>query len=275
MPWIYYDDLSFEAELPAPAVHTQGFEIINGTPEYDQAGYFMGPTPSDNPFMRGFVNQWDVATTPTFVRTGSQSAYFRNSTPAFKSIVFDLSGAQPNTTATVWFYDAKGALSQFPVFDMGGAIIVENATNPSDFLAMEIWTAHYPTNNDPTPGAPNYYLTRGQPTPPVGNLFSRKFGDRSIGWHRVDIFLTNTTSQIFVDGVSNSDNGAPVFGPGLNSGLKLRIMADSPTSGGFANYTTVNEVQANYFATLTPYVYYDDISLPINQAGLHDWALYE
>jgi hypothetical protein len=274
-PWVFYDDLTFNAELPSTAIHTQGFEIVNGTPEYDQAGFFMGPSPNDNTFMKGFVNQWDVTTTTTFVRNGLQSAYFKNSTPAFKSLVFDLSGSQPNTTATVWFYDAKGPISQFPVFDMGGAIMVENIANPADFLALEIWTAHYPTSTDPTPGAPNYYLTRGQPSMPVGNLFSRKFGNRTIGWHRVDIFLTNSSSTIRVDGVTNSDNGATVTGPGLSSGLRLRLMADSPTSGGFANYTSINEVQANYFSTLSPYVYYDDISLPIAPAAVKDWVLFE
>jgi hypothetical protein len=274
--WVSYDDISFNAELPAVASHTQGFEIVSGTPEYDSAGFFMGPTPNDNPFMRQFVNQWDVTTTNTLVRSGNQAAYFRNAVPAFKSIVFDLSGAQPNTTATVWFYDTRGSNNPtFPIFDMGGAIMIENATDPSDFLAVEIWTATYPTSGDPTPGGPNYYLTRGRPTNPIGSLFSRKFGNRTIGWNRVDIFLTNTTSQISVNGISDSDNSAPVFGPGLNSGLRLRLMADSPTSGGFNNYTSINEVQVNYFQTLAPYVYYDDISLPIPQAGVVDWAIYE
>lgn len=156
-PWLYFDDISFNRELPSAAVATQDFEIVAGSPEYDAAGVPASPggpgyPPQNNPHMDGFVNQWDVTTTSTFVRSGEQAAYFANHTPPLRSIAFDLAEAPPGTTVTLWFYDAKG---QDEAMDHDNSIIIESGNNPAEFLAVEINNWPYPYGG----GTKNYYLT--------------------------------------------------------------------------------------------------------------------
>lgn len=270
-PWIYYDDLSFDAELPAPASHTMGFEVVSGTAEYDTAGEYMVAPAHDNPNMAGFVNQWDVITSTAVARSGERAAYFAHPPATFQSLVFDLSAAAPGTTATVWFYDAEGPSTVFDKF--GGSVIVESGLNPAEFLAVEIWNAPYPYGG----GTPNYYLTKGSAgTPNSGMLYSRKLGDRGIGWHKVEIGLYADYSLLFVDGETDAEGTGIILGPGLDKSPKLRLMADSATSGGFSNWVGVDELQTAYVQSTDPYIFYDDITLPVaGNTSVADWAIYE
>jgi len=268
--WLYFDDLRIARELPSVSVHTNGFEIISGTPEYDRAGEpgqpgTAGVPPHDNIYMSNFVNQWDVTTSATAVRTGAQAAWFSNETPNLRSITFDLTGAQANTTATVYFYDALGQ-------DVGGdkdnSIIIENANDPAEFLAVEVNNWQYPYF------APikNYYLTEG-----TGSFWSGTFPGRTIGWHKVEIGFYPTHTLIALDGfVGHRNNPANIaHGPGLDKPLRLRLMADGATQGGFGNWTTVNELTALYHMSTAPYVYYDNIMLPVPPAAaVSEWQLY-
>ena len=269
--WLFYDDIVFDAQLPAVATHSMGFEAPGGNAEYDTAGSFMGPAPFDNTNMAGFVNQWDISTSAATVHSGDNSASFTNPAAKFKSIAFDVSAATPGTTATVYFYDTEGTSTAFD--KMGGSIIIENGSNPSEFMAVEIWNAPYPQlpTPDPTPGGANYYLTKSGSA-----LASRKFGNRGIGWHKVEIGLYATHSVIYVDGVVDSQGTGIVQGPGLDKSPRIRLMGDSASSGGFDNYTTVGELQTTYLQTRDPYVYYDDITLPIpGPSCVTDWALFQ
>ena len=64
------------------------------------------------------------------------------------------------------------------------------------------------------------------------------------------------------------------LGPGLNTSPKLRLMGDSATSGGFANWVGLSEIGGNYVASTAPYVYYDDLFIPVVLSA-RNWALYE
>lgn len=271
--WVFYDDLSIVANTPAPNTHTMGFEIISGTPEYDTyAVPFPVPVPAnDNVYMNGFVNQWETTTTAAYVRSGVQSASFVRNPHAFRSVAFDLSGQPAGSLVQVWFYDARGP--EALMTNYGGSIILESGINNADFTAVEIWNHPYPASGDPTPGGPNYYLTKGQASGTPPNSFdSRVFGNRTVGWHRVDITLGAATSTITVDGIGDP---AKAVGPGLNTNPKLRLMADSATAGGYSNWRTVNELQHVYgHITLAPYVYYDDLVIG-GSAAARDWALFE
>ena len=269
--WVSYDDLAITATAPAANTHTNGFEIIGDIPEYDAAAEFMVSAANDNPFMQGWVGAYGPTTDAPFVRTGARAAKFIDQVPSFKSITFDLSGAQPGT-ATIWFYDAFGPDDFFDKF--GGSVMIEEGNEPGNFMAVEIWTAEYPFSGDPSPGAPNYYLTKQSVTgaPPVFD--SRYFGNRQVGWNRIDVVLTETTSRFIVNGIENADGaGNVVTGPGLDTNPKLRLMADSATAGGFSNYTTLPELDQVFLIKDADYVYYDSISLPLAASSVSDWQL--
>jgi hypothetical protein len=266
-PWIYYDDIAINATHPSAATATCGFEAG----EYDTYA-IPHPVPipaNDNPRMANFVNQWAPVTSATVAHSGANACYYAHPPYAFRSVTFDLSGMPAGSQARLWFYDARGPEALQTTF--GGSIIVENGSDPSEFTDVEIWNFPYPASSDPTPGGPNYYLCP-RPIPGTSSGFeSRVFGNRTVGWHEVAITMENTTSSISVDGLGS---GAFV-GPGLNKSPRLRLMADSASSGGYANWTTVDPLQHVYFATYDPYVYYDDITIPSNPAGVRDWALFE
>ena len=271
--YIYIDDLTVIATTPTANSRTESFEIVTGTATYDTAGEFMGSPANDNPFMAGLVPQWTPTTNATFVRTGTQALGFTGGQPLFKSLLFDLTDAEPGSI-TLSFYDAFGPDSSFD--DVGGAIMIEQTANPGNFLAAEIWNAPYPAAGDPTPGAPNYYITRGTAGNPVTNFSSRYFGNRQVGWNTVEIVLTATESRIVINGVENSNGAGVITGPGLNDGIRLRLMADSPSCGGFTNYTLANELQYLYLNKTTPYVYFDQLSLPVSSVlSVAHWLNYE
>ncbi len=263
--WIYFDDIAINALTPAVASHTNGFE----SGEYDT---FLIPHPvlipaNDNTRMAGFVNQWEPETTG-IAHGGSNVAYFKNNPEAFKSVAFDLSGVPNNGQVSFWFYDARGPEALQTLF--GASFMVESGSNPENFLAAEVWNFPYPMSSDPTPGGPNYFLTI-RPVPGTSAGFeSRVFGDRTIGWHEVVITMTNADSTISIDGFSS---GA-FKGPGLSDSPKLRLMADSASSGGYSNWRTVDPLAHIYFETVDPYVYYDDITIPTTTAVVTDWSVY-
>ncbi|MEQ8820711.1 MAG: hypothetical protein RLY93_10730 [Sumerlaeia bacterium] len=257
----FYDNIVFTATAPSAATATFGFE--DG--ETDTPDEFMGPTGFDNPNMAGFFN--DFATTTTQFTEGAQSGTFFNGVETFKSIAFDLTGASAGT-ATVWFYDSLGPNADSD--KLGGSIIIENGSDPSDFLAVEIWNFPYPSL-DPAPPN-NYYLTRSTaggvgPT----DFQSGVLPNRTVGWHRVDFALTNASTTVTVDGIGS----ATVTGPGLSTNPKIRLMADSASSGGFANYVTIDELDILYMATREPYVFFDDVTLPLSAASVTHWELYQ
>ncbi|MBX7246977.1 MAG: hypothetical protein K1X53_15880 [Candidatus Sumerlaeaceae bacterium] len=274
-PWVSYDDLTISAQTPSAQTHTMGFEVSPTPPaeSYDRNAIpFPVPISAyDNIYMKKFVNQWDVTTSASFVRTGTQAAYYRNPAPSFKSIAFDLSSVTAGNAVTLWFYDTRGPENSQTEF--GGTVAIENGTTPSEFLGVEIWNFPYPASGDPTPGGPNYYLTRGSSSgTPVDSFDSRIFGNRTISWHKVVITVNATDSTITVDGIGDATRK----GPGLNKNPKLRIMADSATAGGFANYTNVDELGHVYFATRSPYVYYDQVIInDTPSAAVEDWSIYE
>lgn len=262
--WLYLDDLRFQATSPAANTHAMGFEINNGTPEYDRVSNYATP-PTDNPHMKGFVAQWEITEDPAFVRTGSQAAFFANYVPPFESVAFDLPGIQAGSTIELWFYDAKG--TDIGHDHLGASIMLEDADSPTNFLSVEIWNFRYPVYEP----VPNYYLTKGSP---IG-FFSTQFGDRSIGWHKVEFTVSAVSSQVKVDGITNAAGEGIVFGPGANKNLRLRLMAGSSVSGSFGNYLTVNELSTMHLSSNDPYVYFDDIKLPIApSAGISDWQLF-
>lgn len=267
-PWVFYDDLSFTATAPAAASASIGFE----TGQVDSPAVFMASPKVDVPEMRGFVPAWGVNTNASFVRTGTQSIYFDNNILPFRNIAFDLSNATPGI-ATIWFYDTEGPTlpANQLLAKVGGSIIMESGLNPNNFLAVEVNTWEYPVSGDPTPGAPNYYLTNGT----AGGFNSRYFGNRQVGWNRVDIHLEATRSRFVVNGVENSNGAGIVYGPGLDTNPTLRIMADSASSGGFSNWRTIDELDTLYMQTNDPYVYYDNISLPVAPTNAQDWTMYE
>lgn len=273
IPWVSMDDLALVGEVPNVFTKTQGFETPSGTPEYDTVAVpFPVPIPSNNdPLMDGFVNQFDITTSASFVRTGVQAAYFRNPAHPFRSVAFNLAGAAAGDQITVRFYDAVGPNGDQSRF--GGAVILEESAIPANFRAVEVWNFPYPFSGDPTPGGPNYYLTKGTTgTIPADSFDSRVFGNRTIGWHTVVITLGATASTFTVDGIGDITK----TGPGLNTAPRLRLMGDSPTAGGFDNYTFADPLGHVYFATKDRYVYYDQIQLPVAApASVTGWALFD
>lgn len=265
--YVYFDDLAITATAPAAASHTQGFEILSGTPEYDAAASFMVSSSYDNPYMSGFV--------PTFVATnavahgGTQSIAFSNAVPPFKSLDFDLATASPGEL-TLKFYDSLGNNTGFD--KLGGAIMIEEVANPANFIALEIWNAPYPSG-DPVK---NYYLTKGTAGNPATSFSSGYFGDRSVGWQHVSIELLPGSSRIRVNGIENANGAGLRTGPGLNAGIRLRLLADSPSCGGFTNHVTATELNYLYLTKNATYVYYDNIVFPAAPASVgNSWMNYE
>src|SRR5690606_32630945 len=121
----------------------------------------------------------------------------------------------------------------------------------------------------------NYYLTEG--SEPAGSFWSECFPGRTIGWHKVEIGFYATHTQMVLDGKIGHRNNPAIIahGPGLDKPLRLRLMADDASQGGYGNWTQVNELTARYHANTEPYVYYDDITLPVPPAAsVSEWQLY-
>ncbi|MBI1293113.1 hypothetical protein GC173_18045 [bacterium] len=260
-PWVTYDDVAFTATAPSAASASLGFE----SGEVDSPAVFMGPSKTDNPFMDGFVPAFGITTDVGLVHAGTQAAYFDNDILPFRSVTLDLSGSNEGT-ATLWFYDSLGPDTSFD--RTGGSIIIEDGSNPSNFMALEINNWPYPSSSDPTPGVANYYLSGS------AGFQSRYFGDRQVGWNRLDIVLTNGSSRFLVNGIENSQGTGVLSGPGLSTSPKLRIMADSASSGGFSNWTTIDPLDVLYQQSSAPYVFYDEITVPAS-SSVSDWASFE
>lgn len=272
--YVTYDDLTITATTPTANSVTEGFEIVSGTATYDTPAVFMGPAAHDNPQMKNLVPQWGIVTEAAKVRTGAQALHFAGGSPLFKSLVFDLSAAAPGDI-TLAFHDALGADSAFD--KVGGAVTIEQASDPRNFIALEIWNAAYPFSNDPSPGVPNYYFYRGTGAGNPADFNSGYFGNRSVGWQNVTISLTATTSKIAVNGVENARGTGIVFGPGLNDGLRLRLIADSPSLGGGKNWAdpSYDELGYLYLNKTASYVTFDDIVLPLPAGtSVGDWQLF-
>jgi hypothetical protein len=226
----------------------------------------MGPTGFDNPFMKGLVPQWSPNTTATFVRTGDQSLAFSSTDPTFKSVTFDLTSATPGEI-TLNMYDALGDDRGFD--KIGGAIMIEQISDASNFIAAEVWNATYPSAEP----VKNYYVTKGSTGNPATTFRSTYFGDRAVGWQSVRIVLTATESRILINNIENASAAGVLTGPGLNDGIRLRLMADSPSCGGFTNYahSSTTELQHLYLTKTAPYLYFDDIVLPVATSSTQDW----
>lgn len=281
---VYYDDVTFSATAPTSATDRLDFEALDvsglgsgsGNPEYDTVAEFMVSPAYNEPNMLGFVDTFE--TTTTQAHAGTNSVMFAGGEPLFKSIVIDLADASPGTI-TIPFYDALGQNEDFD--QVGAAFIIEAGAAPSTFIAAEIWNAPYPfTAADKT-----YYFT-ARPIPFASGFFSDYFGARSVGWQTLEIELTETYSRMTINGVGadGANNGAVYDGPGLDANPRLRIMADSPTLGGFLNWKDNSgwsdpespELDALYFEKATPYLFLDDLSLPIfNLNSANHWMVYE
>ncbi len=281
---VYIDDVTFTATAPTAATDILDFEDSDvsglgngsGDPEYDTVAVFMGPPAYNETNMQGFINSFDKSTAQS--HSGTNSAAFVNGDPTFKSIVIDLSMASPGTI-TIPFYDALGQNEDFD--KIGAAFIIEDGSDPSNFIAAEIWNAPYPFSETDK----NYYFS-ARPIPFGSGFYSQYFGDRSIGWQTLEIELTNTYSRMTINAVgADAANSNTVYdGPGLNTSPKLRIMADSPTMGGFNNWqdntgwtdSSTPELDALYFDKGASYLYLDDVSVPLPAAsGIEDWAIFE
>ncbi|CAN5194447.1 hypothetical protein BH09SUM1_BH09SUM1_07310 [soil metagenome] len=269
--YTYFDDLTITATTPAANTVTEGFELSGTTPTYDAASVFMTSAAHDNPNMKNFVPQWGINTAPAQVHSGAQSFHFVNSDPLYKSVLFNLSSATPGDV-TLSFYDALGDDRGFN--KVGGAVVIEKISDPRDFIALEIWNAPYPTGDT----VKNYFLTHGSSTGATA-FDGAYFGDRSVGNHTVTIHLTATTSQFVVDGVQNAGGSGIVSGPGISSGIRLRLMADSPSIGGFSNWASPAFTELDYlaFQKTAPYIYYDDLVIPVTgtTAANDTWQSYE
>lgn len=273
---VYIDDISFVSTAPAATSYSDGFEIVGGVPSYDVP---TGETIAkhDNTYTTRFVNVFQINTNPAYVHSGTQSASFNPGSKRFRSIAFDLSTASPNTTATIWFYDSLGQDAGQNKF--GGSIVLEDGTNPANWVAAEIWNFSFPVGQPA--GQYRYY---GTSSFTVGGKYydSWYYGLRSIGWHRVDVVIGATQSHILIDGLENQ-KPAPVgvkYGPGLDKSPKLRILFDSAAVGSTAglNWRTVGELDALYddnASVNTPYLYFDNITLPLPAtAAVEDWSQY-
>lgn len=254
---VYIDNIDFNAVTPAPAVATLDFE----TDTYDRISEFMVAPKLDIPEMRGFAPKWKINTNASFVDSGTQSCYFGGGVSPFQSFTVNIDDLQPGTV-TLWFYDTQGPSTAFNKF--GGSIILENKNNVNQWQAVEIHNWPYPSSGDPTPGAPNYYLTRNAGSGGPTSLFSRYFGNRQVGWNKVELILGASASRIRVNGIENSDGGGLSNINTALSNLRLRIMGDSVSSGGFSSYTTIDELDVLYQDVNTPYVYYDSLSTDVD-----------
>jgi len=269
--YVYFDDLTITATTPTAQSRTEGFEVVSSVATYDAPTEFMGPTGFDNPYMKGFVPQWGPNTNASFVRTGAQSFHFVGSDPTFKSLTFDLSTAVPGDI-TLSFYDLLGSDVGFD--KVGGSIIIEQVSDPANFIAAEIWNAPYPSAE----ATKNYFITKGTSASQATTFRSGYFGDRSVGWQNVTISLTPTTSQIRINGIENANSAGILTGPGINDGIRLRLMADSPSCGGFTNYRHPSTTELNYLYLdkSQPYLLFDDVSLPVPvPSSVDGWMSYE
>jgi hypothetical protein len=278
--WIYYDSITIAAELPTPHIHTLDFEVTNDVPDYDSVGLVRPGIfipAHDNPLMDGFVDQWEAVTTATAAFSGSQAARFTNPPAPWKSLAFDLTGARPGTSVSLWFYDNAGQVSDRDN-SKAASVIIEEGSNPANYHAVEITNLPYPYGGVPL----TYYLVEGSAeNGGEATLYSKGLGARSVGWHHIEIGLYDTYSEIMVDGVvarytasGDSSPGNIARGPGLDTSPKLRILGDSSSAGGFNNYLLVDPIQASYMATREPFVWFDDISIPTENASVGDWMNY-
>lgn len=254
---VYIDNIDFAAVTPAPASATLDFE----TDTYDRISEFMVAPKLDIPEMRGFAPKWKINTNASFVDSGTQSCYFGGGVSAFQAFTVDLANVEPGIL-TMWFYDTQGPNTAFNKF--GGTILLENKTNTLQFQALEIHNWPYPSSGDPTPGAPNYYLTRNAGSGGPTSLFSRYFGNRQVGWNKVEFILGATASRIRVNGIENSDGGGLSNINTALANLRLRIMGDSASSGGFSHYLTIDELDVLYQDNTSPYLYFDALSTDVD-----------
>jgi hypothetical protein len=270
---VYIDDIRFERTAPTAAAFDFGFETSDSI---DTPAVFMGPPANNNPDKRGFFHTFEVTTAQA--RTGTRSAAFADNVPAFLNVEIDLSSATPGTI-TIPFYDSFGANTAFD--KIGAAIMIEHGANPANFMALEIWNAPY-AGGEPTP---TYYLT-ARPIPFGTGFYSRYFGPRSVGWQTLTIDLQPTYTRFTVNGIgaNRADGNAIYDGPGLNTNPKLRIMADSPSLGGFMSWKNNTgwtdpgspELNALYLDVATPYVFFDNISLPLPPiSNVNHWEMFE
>ena len=274
--YVYYDDLTVTATTPAANTVTEGFEVVSGTPTYDAPEVFMTSAKHDNVQMDNLVPQWKIETAAAKVHSGTQSIHFGGGNPLFKSLTFDLATAVPGDI-TLSLYDALGVDGTFD--KIGGSVILEQVSNPRNFIALEVWNAPYPFSGDPDPSAPNYFLYKGNGAAgSSANFYSRYFGNRSTAWQTVKIVLTATDSRILVNNVENSNGAGLVLGPGLNDGpLRLRLMGDSPSLGGAKNWadSSFDELDYLYLNKTASYLTFDDVVLPITApSAVQDWNLF-
>jgi len=271
--WIFYDDVTIAAELPSVQSHNLNFEITGETPDFDTAGSAAPLIPPfDNPNMNDFVNQWAAVTSST-AHSGTTAAQFKNVTAPFKSLSFDLSNLTPGTSVTLWFYDSNGNIGSYENV-RGNSIIIEEGANAGNFHAVEISTFPFPHGGDKT-----YYLTVGSSNNGgETTLYSKGLGLRSVGWHEVEIGVYATHSQIAVDGkvakyiTSGQTEGAIAQGPGLDKQPRLRLLGDTAAIG--RNYTNTNLIYENSYATRDHFVFFDEVTIRLSNAGVSNWMNY-
>jgi hypothetical protein len=99
----------------------------------------------------------------------------------------------------------------------------------------------------------------------------------------VEILLAADASRIRVDGVENDNGAGLIAGPGLSSNPRLRIMADSPSLGGFNNWRESSawsdpetpELDVLYLEKYADYLFFDDLEIPVPPNAAGSWTMYE
>lgn len=270
---VFIDDFVVTEATPTASTKTIGFEVAT-TADFDVAAVQSVAPKNDIAEQAGFVNVFRQDTTPANVHTGSGSATFDPGTKRLRYLSFDLTGATPGT-ATIKFYDAIGSVGANDKF--GGAVVLQSGITPSTWIAAEIWNFGFPVSSDPTPGAYNYFFSKST-SPTAATFISRYFGDRSIGWHTVTINLGATSSTILVDGIENSNGAGVQTGPGLDQNPKILLLADSSSEGGAKNFVGLDELEVIYAdggtTNDTPYVYWDDVTVPVGSTSVTDWSVF-
>ncbi len=271
---VFIDDFSVNQATPSVLAQAIGFEIVNGTADYDTPTIQSVSPKVDIIPQRGFVNTFVVADIAEEedsdnIRTGSGSATFDPSEKRLRRLEFDLSDAEPGSI-TLKFYDSLGQDTGRNKF--GGSIVLQDGIDPTKWIAIEIWNFNFPASSPL--GDYRYFGSTSVGQPATFSSFrSNYFGPRTVGWQDVEIILTETESRIRVNGLENVGNfnagpGAGLqIGPGLNRNPRLLLLADSASQGGSRNFAQIDELDQQYESTgttvSTPYVWYDTITLPI------------
>lgn len=288
---VYIDDFTVTQLTPTASTAFIGFEVAGTVADHDTVPFTIGATTvarRNIAEQKGFVNKFRRIDTAANVLTGAASATFNPGPKRNRKLVFDLATATPGTIS-LRVYDSRGQENGRNRW--GGSIVIQEKSTPTNWIAAEFNNFNFPFSGDatPTPTPPdstafNYYFSESD-GPGAAKFYSRYFGNRSTGWQDVTIVLTATTSQILINGVEASNPtpsfGDPgvQFGPGINDGIQLVLLADSAANGQGGNFADTEETVQEYessFSINDDFLYFDTISLPLPApSSISEWNIYQ